>query len=369
MWRFLRTYCSRGRWKRGDDSVTFKYPRILHSLVFLLLHYFILRFCRHRGLITALMLTFFDTLRPPYYYLKQCTSSFGPNRQILPIIRDWTQVHWSLCFSLSGQTWHQHVNNGFLQTSLKEAHHHRLALFQQALFEGWGSLGEQTSLGQFPVPILALHSPGVPARVARSRAGEPGPRHPAGLRGLRRHFAAGAAAGHRVCQLALFLWHEEAVAHVHGLGGVGGQDLHDQDLLGGRVAHGVQEVVLVAPAAVVHDGAVDVDDGLRGGDHVLPVDQILPVLLLQGQVGREPALVFALELPHFDVGGPFWDLHHVRVALAEGRERRESLIATPHKITGMTQNHRINQAGTALWVQPMENNILLHFSSGHLDFP
>lgn len=197
------------------------------------------------------------------------------------------------------------------------------------------------------MPVLALHSPGVPARVARSRAGEPGPRHPAGLRGRGRHSAA-AAAGDGVWQLGLFLWHEEAVAHVHGLRGVGGQDLHDQDLLGGRVAHGVQEVVLVAPAAVVHDGAVDVDDGFRGGDHVLPVDQVLPVLLLQGQVGREPALVLALELPHFDVGRPFWDLHHIRVALAEGRERRESLTATPHKVTGVTQNHRINQTGTDL---------------------
>lgn len=185
------------------------------------------------------------------------------------------------------------------------------------------------------MPILALDSPGVPARVARSRAGEPGPRHPAGLRGRRSHFAAATAAGDRVCQLPLFLWHEEAVAHVHGLRGVGGQDLHDQDLLGGRVAHGVQEIVLVAPAAVVHDGAVDVDDGFRGGDHVFPIDQVLPALLLQGQVGREPALVLALELPHFDVRRPFRDLHHVRVALAEGRERRKSL-------TGVTQNHRIN---------------------------
>lgn len=217
------------------------------------------------------------------------------------------------------------------------------------------------------MPILALHSPGVPARVARSRAGEPRPRHPAGLRGRCRRFAA--AAGDGVWQLGLFLWHEEAVAHVHGLRGVGGQDLHDQDLLGGRVAHGVQEVVLVAPAAVVHDGAVDVDDGFRGGDHVLAVDQVLPVLLLQGQVGREPALVLALELPHLDVGGPFRDLHHVRVALAGGRERRKSLTATPHKVTGMTQNHSTRQAGTDLLVQPMDNNILLHFSSGHLDFP
>lgn len=184
------------------------------------------------------------------------------------------------------------------------------------------------------MPVLALDSPGVPARVARSRAGEPGPRDPAGLRGRHRRFAAAAAAGHRVCQLPLFLWHKEAVAHVHGLRGVGGQDLHDQDLLGGRVAHGVQEVILVAPAAVVHDGAVDVDDGFRGGDHVLPIDQVLPVLLLQGQVGREPALVLALELPHFDVGRSFRDLHHICVALAEGRERNKSLTAMPHKVTG-----------------------------------
>ena len=44
----------------------------------------------------------------------------------------------------------------------------------------------------------------------------------------------------------------------------------------------MQEVVPVAPTAVVHDGPVDVDDGFRSGDHVLAIDQVLTVFLLQG---------------------------------------------------------------------------------------
>lgn len=167
------------------------------------------------------------------------------------------------------------------QPTRQEAVTTGLTLLQQTLLERGRPLGEGAALRQLPIPVLALHRPGVPARVTGSRTGKPGARHPLQLRAGRAH-AIAALAGDRVCFWSGLLGNEEAVADIEGLGGVCGKNLHDEDFLGGRVAHPVQEVVPVAPAAVVHDGPVDVDDGFRSGDHVLAVDQVLTVFLLQG---------------------------------------------------------------------------------------
>ena len=65
-----------------------------------------------------------------------------------------------------------------------------LTLLQQTLLKRGRPLGEETSLRQLPIPVLALHRPGVPARVTGSRTGKPGARHPLQLRGGRAHFIA-----------------------------------------------------------------------------------------------------------------------------------------------------------------------------------
>lgn len=111
------------------------------------------------------------------------------------------------------------------------------------------------------MPVFALDSPGVPSCVTCSRTRKPRPRNPAGLRELWSYFAAAAAtAADRVSHLPLLLWHEETVAHIHWLSWISRKYLHNKNLLCGRVAHRVQEIILVTPAAVVHDSPVDVND-------------------------------------------------------------------------------------------------------------
>ena len=107
-----------------------------------------------------------------------------------------------------------------------------LTLLQQTLLKRGRPLGEETSLRQLPIPVLALHRPGVPARVTGSRTGKPGARHPLQLRGGRAHFIA-ALAGDRVCFWSRLLGNEEAVADIEGFRGVCGKNLHDENFLGG----------------------------------------------------------------------------------------------------------------------------------------
>lgn len=178
------------------------------------------------------------------------------------------------------------------------------------------------------MPVFALDSPGVPSCVACSRTRKPRPRNPAGLHELWSYFAAAATAGDRVSHLPLLLWDEETIADIHWLSWISRKYLHNKNLFCGRVSHCVQEIIFVAPAAVVHDSPIDVNDCFWSGDHVFSIDKVLTVFLFQGQVGSEPALVLSLELPNFDVGCPFWDFHYICVAFAEWREKNPRVLSS-----------------------------------------
>lgn len=171
--------------------------------------------------------------------------------------------------------------------------------------------------------IFALDSPCVPSCVACSRTRKPRPRNPAGWSELWSYFTAAAAtAGDRVSHLSLLLWHEETVADIHWLSGISCKYLHNKNLFCGRVSHCMQEIIFVAPAAVVHDSPIDVNNCFWSGDHIFSIDKVLTSFLFQGEIGSEPALVLSLELPNFDVGCPFRDFHYICVALAEWRGKK-----------------------------------------------
>lgn len=77
----------------------------------------------------------------------------------------------------------------------------------------------------------------------------------------------------------------------------------------------MQPLIPLAPATVVEHRAVERDDGLRGGDHELSIQEVVAVGAPESEVSAVAGLVLGLMLANLEVGGARWNLHHVSVAL------------------------------------------------------
>lgn len=89
----------------------------------------------------------------------------------------------------------------------------------------------------------------------------------------------------------------------------------------------MKPLIPLAPATVVEHRTIERDDCLRGGDHELPIQEVIATGAPKSKVSAVAGLVLGFMLTNLEVGGAGRYLHHISVALTVDKtESRNELL-------------------------------------------